>query len=208
MRVLDPVCGRGTTLNQALMYGWDAYGVDTDRRDVEAYTAFADRWLQDKRLKHRSRSTRVRVAGKNLGRRTTFELAPTKELYRAGDVQTLEITQGDTLDADRMYRAGSFDLVVADAPYGIQHGSVTGPRTPSRSPQALLTDAIPVWAGLLRRGGAMGLSWNTKVLPRADLLAMLTDAGLEPLDDAPLLDLAHRVDHAIERDLVVARKPG
>ncbi|MCC2316225.1 TRM11 family SAM-dependent methyltransferase [Cellulomonas xiejunii] len=207
VRVLDPMCGRGTTLNQALMYGWDAYGVDVDRRDVEAYTAFAARWLQDKRLKHRSSSSRVRVAGRNLGRRTTFELAATKDEYRAGDVQTLEITQGDTLDTDRMYRAGFFDVVVADAPYGIQHGSVTGPRTPSRSPRDLLADAIPVWTTVLRRGGAMGLSWNTKVLPREDLVAMLRDAGLEPLDGPAFLGLAHRVDQAIERDVVVARKP-
>ena len=207
LRVLDPMCGRGTTLNQALMYGWDAYGVDVDRKDVEAYTAFAERWLQDKRLKHRSRSSRVRVAGRNLGRRTTFELSADKEAYRAGDLQTLEVTQADTLEVDRMYRAGFFDVVVADAPYGIQHGSVTGPRTPSRSPRDLLTDAVPVWTRVLRRGGALGLSWNTKVLPREDLVAMLEDAGLEPLAGPGLLDLAHRVDHAIERDVVVARKP-
>lgn len=207
VRVLDPMCGRGTTLNQAVMYGWDAYGVDVDRRDVEAYAAFAGRWLQDKRLKHRTSTGRVRVAGRTLGRRTTFRFAATKEEFRADDVQTLEITQGDTLDADRMYRPGTFDVVVADAPYGIQHGSVTGPRTPSRSPRDLLTDAVPVWADLLRRGGAMGLSWNTRVLPRDELVAMLTDAGLEPLEDEPLLGLAHRVDQAIERDVVVARKP-
>lgn len=207
VRVLDPMCGRGTTLNQALMYGWDASGVDVDRKDVEAYTAFLERWLQDKRLKHRSSGTRVRVDGRNLGRRTTFELAATKEEYRAGDVQTVEVTQGDTLDVGRMYRAGAFDVVVADAPYGIQHGSVTGPRTPSRSPRDLLADAVPAWTGVLRRGGALGLSWNTRVLPREDLVAMLVDAGLEPLEDAPFLGLAHRVDQAIERDVVVARKP-
>lgn len=207
LRVLDPMCGRGTTLNQALMYGWDAYGVDVDRRDVEAYVQFADRWLQSKRLKHRTSSTRVRVAGRNLGRRTSIELAATKEEYRAGDVQALEITQGDTLDVDRMYRAGFFDVVVADAPYGVQHGAVTGPRTPSRSPRDLLADAVPVWSGVLRSGGALGLSWNTKVLPRDELVALLVDAGLEPLDAEPLLGLSHRVDQAIERDLVVARKP-
>ena len=106
-----------------------------------------------------------------------------------------------------MYRTGSFDVVVADAPYGVQHGSVTGPRTPSRSPRELLADAIPVWAGVLRRGGALGLSWNTRVLPREDLVTMLVDAGLEPLDGTPFLGLAHRVDQAIERDVVVARRP-
>lgn len=207
LRVLDPMCGRGTSLNQALMYGWDAYGVDVDRRDVETYTAFATRWLKDKHLKHRTSSGRVRVAGQNLGRRTTFELAATKDEFRAGDVQTLEVTQGDTLDVDRMYRAGTFDVVVADAPYGVQHGAHTGPRTPSRSPGDLLADAVPVWRRVLRPGGALGLSWNTKVLPREDLVAMLVDADLEPLTGEHVEGLAHRVDQAIDRDVMVARRP-
>lgn len=207
VRVLDPMCGRGTTLNQALMYGWDAYGIDVDRRDVEAYTAFVERWLQDKRLKHRVSGSRVRVAGRTLGRRTHVELAASKELFRAGDVQTLEVTQGDTLEVTGTYGAGSFDVVVADAPYGVQHGAVTGPRTPSRSPGDLLAAAVPVWTGALRRGGALGLSWNTRVLPRTDLVAMLVDAGLEPLGSDAFTGLSHRVDQAIERDVVVARKP-
>src|SRR5487761_720307 len=54
LAVLDPLCGRGTTLNQALMYGFDAYGADVDARDVEAYAVFIQRWLKDKRLKHRA----------------------------------------------------------------------------------------------------------------------------------------------------------
>ena len=37
--VLDPLCGRGTTLNQALMYGYDAIGIEIDGKDVEAYAA-------------------------------------------------------------------------------------------------------------------------------------------------------------------------
>src|SRR5580693_4644242 len=37
--VLDPLCGRGTTLSQALMYGYDATGVDLDGKDFDAYSA-------------------------------------------------------------------------------------------------------------------------------------------------------------------------
>src|SRR6202046_5657804 len=49
LAVLDPLCGRGTTLNQALMYGYDAAGVDADRGAVEAYGTFLKTWLQRKR---------------------------------------------------------------------------------------------------------------------------------------------------------------
>src|SRR6201991_594437 len=31
----DPMCGRGTTLNQALMYGYDGIGIEIDGKDVE-----------------------------------------------------------------------------------------------------------------------------------------------------------------------------
>src|SRR5437667_5361676 len=40
LTVLDPLCGRGTTLNQALMYGYDAVGIERDGKEVDAYAAF------------------------------------------------------------------------------------------------------------------------------------------------------------------------
>ena len=40
LRVLDPMCGRGTTLNQVLMNGWHAAGLDVDERDFDTYSAF------------------------------------------------------------------------------------------------------------------------------------------------------------------------
>nr|BFF27708.1 hypothetical protein GCM10025732_56730 [Glycomyces mayteni] len=56
-------------------------------------------------------------------------------------------------------------------------------------------------------GGAMGLSWNTYMTERAEMAGMLEAAGLEVLDAPPYLDFEHRVDHAINRDLIVARMP-
>ena len=79
LHVLDPLCGRGTTLNQALMYGWHAAGVDVDERDVEAYAAFLPRWLKDKRLKHTAGTSRLRRDGRTLGRRFDAELAVDKD---------------------------------------------------------------------------------------------------------------------------------
>jgi len=52
--VLDPLCGRGTTLNQALMYGYDAIGIERDGKDIDAYAAFLRTWLRRKRLKHQA----------------------------------------------------------------------------------------------------------------------------------------------------------
>jgi len=52
LRLLDPACGRGTTLHWAALYGMDACGIELDHRDVEAHTLFFSTWLKDKRLKH------------------------------------------------------------------------------------------------------------------------------------------------------------
>ncbi|HEY4455975.1 MAG TPA: SAM-dependent methyltransferase, partial [Pseudonocardiaceae bacterium] len=52
LRVLDPMCGRGTTLNHAMMYGYDASGLDLDAKDFDEYTRFIKTWLKNKRIKH------------------------------------------------------------------------------------------------------------------------------------------------------------
>ena len=62
------------------------------------------------------------------------------------------------------------------------------------------------WAPLLRPGGAIGIAWNTVVAKRADAAAILSAAGLEVLDDGPYARFSHRVDQAITRDILVARK--
>ncbi|HVH94081.1 MAG TPA: SAM-dependent methyltransferase, partial [Nocardioidaceae bacterium] len=98
------------------------------------------------------------------------------------------------------------DAVVTDAPYGVRHGSRTGGGL-QRSPLDLLSAAVPGWAKVLRPGGAVGIAINTRTSPRDDTLAVLAEAGLEPVDSPAYRGFAHRVDQAIERDLVVAVKP-
>ena len=60
LRLLDPACGRGTSLNRAALYGMDAFGIDIDQRDVDAYRVFFTTWLKDKRLKHTVEQARLR----------------------------------------------------------------------------------------------------------------------------------------------------
>ena len=207
-RVLDPLCGRGTTLNQALMYGYDAAGVDLDQKDFEAYQAFITTWLKRKRIKHRVlESGPVRREHKVVGRRLRVELAPSKEEYKAGAVQQLDVVNADTVRAGEFFRPGTVDVVVADAPYGVQHGSRTPAKGLARDPLALLDAAAPVWARLLRPGGALGISWNTYVAKREEAADVLAGAGLRVRDDGPYLELRHRVDQAIVRDVLVATKP-
>ncbi len=200
-KVLDPLCGRGTTLNQALMYGFDAAGVELDGKDFEAYAAFIQRWVKDKRLKHQAHVGHVKGHP-----RLALDIGLDRESFKAGKALRLAVVNAGTLETTSVYPPRSFDLVVTDAPYGVQHGS-TARGELSRSPLELVAEAAPVWRDALRPGGAMGIAWNVHVAKREKLAEALARAGLEVCDSPAYRGFEHRVDQAILRDVVVARKP-
>lgn len=210
LRVLDPLCGRGTTLNQALAYGFDAVGIDIDRRDFDEYVKFLKTWLRNNRLKHTADVTSVRRNKVTLGRRLDARVGATREEYKAGNVIEIGFVNADTCRAAEFLRPRSFDVIVTDAPYGVQHGSRGGGDQAradlARDPRRLLASALPVWQPLLRPGGAIGIAFNTRVAPRAAMVELLAANGFEPADLGGAF--THRVDQAIVRDLVVARKRG
>jgi len=193
LTVLDPLCGRGTTLNQALRYGYHAVGIERDGKEVDAYAAFLKTYLRRKRLKHRAELHPVRRERRLVARRFEATVAAR---------QTVTMFHADTLDARQFLKARCADVIVADAPYGVAHGSHAA-GTRSRGPLDLLRAAVPVWVELLADGGALGISWNTHVVSRDDAAAVLADNGLSVVEYP---DLSHRVDQAILRDVLVARK--
>lgn len=203
--VLDPLCGRGTTLTAAWALGLHGAGVEVEAKSVEQFAAFLKTYLRRKRIKHRAEMVPVRRDGKALGRKLEASA------HVDGRDLTLGVFTGDTRSAAKLWGRKKFDAVVTDAPYGVVHGSrsdvvgTTGKR--DRSPAGLLKGGLGVWASQLKSGGALGLSWNTLGLSREDLADMVTEAGLVVHDEAPWQDFAHRVDSSIHRDLLVATKP-
>jgi hypothetical protein len=205
--ILDPLCGRGTTLSTAMTLGCNAAGVEAELRAVEAYAAYLRTYWRRKRLKHSLELSPVRREGKIMGKRLEAEVIP---VGRDRPV-ALTVFSGDTRQSAALFGKRTFDAVLADAPYGVVHGSQTDVRGSSgkrdRSAAGLISDALPVWARQLKTGGALGLSWNAIGLRRERLLELVSDAGLEPLDFGPYRDFEHRVDSSIRRDIVVAIKP-
>ncbi|HUD35573.1 MAG TPA: SAM-dependent methyltransferase [Streptosporangiaceae bacterium] len=211
LALLDPLCGRGTTLNQALRYGWDASGIEIDGKDFDAYSAFVQAYLKRKRLKHHVAAIPIRRDRRVVARRLTVTLAAEKADYKAGDTQQLDVVHADAIKAAEFFKPRSFHLIVTDAPYGVQHGSRTAGNDRdglARSPLKLLAAALPGWLELLKPGGAIGIAWNTFVARRDAAAQVLADAGLLVCDSGPYLEFAHRVDQAINRDILIARKPG
>lgn len=223
LALADPLCGRGTSLSQALMYGWDASGIDLDGQGFEAYSAFIRTWLKRKRIKHHADAGPVRRDRRVVARRLQVSLAAAKDEYKAGMTQHLDVVNADTTRARDFFRPASFDLLVADLPYGVRHASKaaagSGPpgvrgyppsgrasRPLARSPVDLLSAAAGVWAALLRPGGALGIAWNTFVARRETVAEILAGAGLDVLDAPEYLAFRHRVDQAITRDILIARR--
>ncbi|MEU4241564.1 SAM-dependent methyltransferase [Actinoplanes sp. NPDC026619] len=203
LTVLDPLCGRGTTLNQAVMYGYDGIGVEIDGKDVEAYKLFLQTYLKRKRLKHTADLVPVRRQGRRAARRLEVTMAASKDDHKAGAVQKITVIQADTTQLDGLLRGGVADLLVADLPYGVAHGSYDDQGGITRSPLDLLERAVPHWLPLLRPGAALGLSWNVKVAKRELAEDILIANGLELVPHEPF---DHRVDQGIERDVIIARK--
>ena len=198
LRVLDPVCGRGTTLNQAVRYGYDAVGIDVDGRDIDAFTTFFTTWLQDKRIRHETDRSRHRV-------RVRF--AASKADLKAGRGQEVLAVAADTINGLDHVAKRSVDAIVADLPYGVQHGSRTGAGGRlRRSPAELLAGALPGWRAVLRPDGAIVLSFNIRTLAATEARDALATAGFSPIDFADRVSFEHRVDQAIVRDLVIARR--
>ncbi len=235
LEVLDPLAGRGTTLLAAWRASHHGFGVEADEKAFEALAGYLKTYLRTKRIKHTAQVTPVRREGRTLGRRLDAEArlgeATHDQPARPG-MPTLRMTvfTGDTRDTAVLFGRKRFDAIVTDAPYGVVHGSEQqrdpnagdaiasgkgragqsgrGGRTPrDRSPQTLLAEAIPVWRGQLKAGGALGISWNTHTLSRTQLLDIISQAGLQPRDEGPWRQFAHRVDASINRDLVVATAP-
>jgi hypothetical protein len=204
VRLLDPVCGRGTSLNQAVVYGMDAAGIELDRTAFDAYVAFIGTWLKEKGLKHQVDRARLRKGRETPAQRVSIAYGP-----KGSDVRhTLDVVQDDTTNAAQHIRRRSIDVIVADLPYGIQHDNRAASGRVSRSPDELLQVALPVWTETLRIGGAMGLSWNLRTLDRARLVELVTGAGLELCQAPDDASFVHRVDRTITRDLLVATRLG
>jgi SAM-dependent methyltransferase len=200
--VLDPLCGRGTTLNQALMYGFSAAGLELDRKDFDSYAQFIQRWLKDKRLKHRAHLGHVKGHP-----RLSLDVGLDKASFKDGQALHVNLVNADTRETGVVFPPRSFDALVTDAPYGVQHGSTAGARGALlRSPLELVAEAAPIWREALRPGGALGIAWNTHVARREALVEVLARSGLEPCDGPAYQGFRHRVDQSILRDVVVATR--
>jgi hypothetical protein len=193
LRIFDPLAGGGTTLFLALAAGYDAFGVELNRQDVETTALFIRQYLDGEHIRYKE----IDEHGRRAGRRHQFEVGP------KGQARQLVISQGDTLDSLLHMRevvgGPRMHAVVADLPYGIQHFGEISP---------LLSKALPVWESMLLPGGSIALAWNATRIERSEMHGLLlAHSTLQVRDDAPYTQFVHPVDRVIKkRDILVAVK--
>ncbi len=197
LALLDPMCGRGTTLFEALNRGWNAVGSDLDQTDVDQGYAFLKRYLEFGRFKHETKDFSMTV-GKTQVKRRQITLARRGEKTAEGALAASFIA-ADLVSAADAHKGGSFHLIVCDLPYGVQHAP-GGDRTLD----ALLMRALPSLHRVLKAGGAIALSFNAYTMKRERMTALLSDAGFSPRDDESWRGLDHWVEQAVRRDFVIA----
>lgn len=200
--VLDPMCGRGTTLYCALEMGMNGVGVEVDRRDLQEAANYFERYCTMHRLKH-SLKQGSETCGRAAIPWAAYTLADTKEHYAAGDTRQMRLYQGDTALAPDLVKKQRADILVADLPYGIQHAPQDG-----RKPESfigLMKRALPAWKKALKADGAIALSFNTLTLKREKLTELVTEAGFLPMEEKPYGPIPHFVEQAVTRDVLIAR---
>jgi SAM-dependent methyltransferase len=205
--VLDPVCGRGTTLLALLSRGISCAGIDIDKKSIHALDVFLTRYLREHRWKHTATQGGTTLKNHDKADFYLYQMGETKAKFQSKDALHLKVVSGDTRFANVYFKKQSFDMIIGDLPYGIFHGS-TAPKGVMRNPKPLLTTALPAWISVLKPNGVIALSWNTHLLSRNEAELLFEDNGLTLFCEIPYTNFEHLVDQSITRDIIVGIKEG
>ena len=203
--VLDPMCGKATTLFCAMCEGSHAVGIETDMKSLQEADTYYARFLKLHRLKHkRTEQSRTLPKGGS-AQAVAFEAAADAQAMKQGGGIRLELINSDAARAAEVVKPNSCHLIVSDLPYGVQHAPKENGGMSALT--KLISRVAPGCVRVLKPGGALAFSFNLNTLRRRDVEQVLADAGLEVLTEGPYADFSHWVEQAVDRDVVVARKP-
>jgi len=210
IQMLDPVAGRGTTLFEALVYGFDAYGIEIEQKSVHELSVFFKKYLETEHMKHVADKRRISGANKSEAVNVQeFEFAFNKQDFKTKENRTkLSVVCGNSQDAQKYFKKEKFHLIVGDLPYGIFHGNTGAKKNESftRNPSELLAGSVAQWHKVLKKGGCVVVAWNSCLAGREDLGEIFTAQGFELMNDELYGEFEHMVDKSIKRDIVVAKK--
>lgn len=205
VNILDPMCGKGTTLFEALIAGYNGYGIEQNKTAINELSTYLKRYLQEGKYKHNVLNGKAQHNGKTIGEVFEVDVAKTKAEAKNKTGKKLKILRGDTTTAHQFFKKNSVHVIATDLPYGVKHiGKDSGASV--RNLETLLNQAFKSWHQVLKNGGAVALSWNTYTNKREDLAKLLESNGFKVLDDENYSNFHHRVSQAINRDIIIGIK--
>jgi len=186
VKLLDPMCGRATTLLWAMRYGMASRGIEHDPKALEDIRRNIKKWTKLHRVKH---SLKEGTSGRaRRGPQTKYMV------FKAAETD-MRVYIGDSRDTQGILKEERFDLIVADLPYGVQHFTTNKTRNPLKMVEACLDG----WKRSLKDEGALIISFNNYNPKRDALLQTFERAGFWIQDfTAP-----HRMSESIVRDVAV-----
>ncbi len=204
--ILDPVAGKGTTLYDAMMLGYNAVGIEQSVKYYEESGVFCAKFMQSERLKHTTRKEKITDdKARKIADAFTLEFAKDKKTLNSKDAGWFKIFAGDMRDAKKFVKRNSVDMIVGDLPYGVQHASRNSSGR-ARGAQQLIAEAMPALSDLLKKGGALVLSFNEYTTSKENLGQILEKNGFIVLKKDEYSNYRHMVDSSIKRNLIVALK--
>ncbi len=206
--MLDPLSGKGTSLFEGLLMGMDVTGIEIGTKVVNEAALFFKRFLEAEKVKHRIKKDRVKTDA-GLTDLIHYSYALEKDDFkREENLQRCTFAAGNSKHAHQMLKKNAFHVITADLPYGVQHSAVTAEKQSSftRNPEALLRGCVPSWLELLKKGGAIAVSYNQNIIAKEKIDEIFTSNGLTVMGDEPYNSFEHRVDQAIVRNVSVGKK--
>jgi len=200
LELLDPMCGRGTTLFVGANRRWNTTGTDVDKNDLSEAGKFLKRYFEYHRMKHESDQESRTVAGGKPVPVKRFSFADTPGHFKNGDGCSLRLANTDAAKVRDVFGKEKFHMIVCDLPYGVQHSGVGG------SPEKVLQKALPAWKEALKKGGTVAVSFNAQTLKREKVLELMEQAGLEVKRGGAHDGFSHWVEQAVTRDIAVGRR--
>lgn len=186
VKLLDPMCGRATTLLWAMRYGLQAKGIEQDTKAIEDIHRNLKKWTKLHRQKHKL--SEGFIGGQKKKRTGQFLDFNTEQ-------GSMRIVIEDARKAEQVFKKEKFDLLISDLPYGIQH--FTTEKT--RNPLTIIEQCIKPWKTCLKKTGAIVLAFNSNNPKRIDLINAFEQCGFK----AHTFSARHRMSESIIRDILV-----
>ena len=206
--LLDPMCGKGTTLFEGFIRGFDVKGIEINAKWTQEIETYVVRFLKEGKYKHKAQKSKQSDSnGKKIANIFSLTAAAEKVDFKAGNTQTFQLFNSDTRKTNMLMKKKSCDVIICDLPYGVQHGSKSyKDSNMSRSSLELLKEAISAWYHVLKTKGSIVLSYNEFTMKYNDVLEVLEENGFKVLDESPYNNYLHRVDQSINRNVIAAVK--